>query len=70
MRSKENTPPEAVVLVTYLTTAKYVSNMDNHTLAVHLKAYKVSADLYGLPPYLVALLNEAINRIKDREHES
>ncbi len=44
--------------------------MDNHTLAMHLKAYKVSADLYGLPPYLVALLNEAINRIKDREHES
>jgi hypothetical protein len=62
MRSKENTTPEAVV--------KYVSNMDNHTLAMHLKAYKVSADLYGLPPYLVALLNEAINRIKDREHES
>jgi len=62
MRSHENTPPESVV--------KYVGSMDNHTLAMHLKAYKVSAGLYGLPPYLVALLHEAINRIKDKPHES
>ena len=62
MRSKETTPPEPVV--------KYVSNLDNHTLAMHLKAYKVSADLYGLPPYLVALLHEATNRLQEKHHES
>lgn len=62
MRSKQNTPP--------IETLKYVSTLEDHTLAMHLKAYKVSADLYGLPPYLVALLHEAINRLKDKQHES
>lgn len=62
MRSHENTPPENVI--------RYVAKLDNHDLAMHLKAYKVSAGLYGLPPYLVALLHEAINRIKDKPHES
>jgi len=62
MRSKENTPP--------IETLKYVSTLENHTLAMHLKAYKVSADLYGLPPYLVALLHEAIKRLHEQETKS
>lgn len=51
-------------------TLEYVAKLSDHELAMHLKAYRVSADLYRLPPYLVALLHEAINRIKDKDSTS
>lgn len=53
-------------------TLQYVAKLSDHELAMHLKAYCVSADLYGLPPYLTALIHEAVQRIKqlqDNDHE-
>jgi len=42
---------------------KYVAKLDNFTLARHIKAYEMCADMYLLPTYLTALLHEASKRI-------
>ena len=45
-------------------TLAYVAKLSDHELAMHLKAYRVSADLYALPTYLTALIHEAVKRIQ------
>lgn len=55
-------------------TLHYVAKLSDHELAMHLKAYRVSADMYALPTYLTALIHEAVKRIqnipKETHHES
>lgn len=55
-------------------TLDYVAKLSNEELAMHLKAYRISSDLYALPLYLTALIHEAVKRIQtlpqDTDHES
>lgn len=55
-------------------TLRYVGTLTDNDLAAHLMAYRVSSDLYALPLYLVALIHEASqrikNNIKENSHES
>ncbi len=51
-------------------TLDYVAKLSDHELAMHLKAYRVSADLYALPTYLTALIHEAVKRIQALREET
>lgn len=55
-------------------TLEYVAKLSDHELAMHLKAYRMSSDLYALPLYLTALIHEAVKRIQtlpqETDHES